>query len=87
MKKVDSHTLPLEALNERRRRAVKMRLDSTSLKDMAAHCKMSRTTVTAAVKAHRAGGWRAVEVGRGGRPARSMPSRWCCELLLQPRQA
>jgi transposase len=71
MEKIDSRTLPLEALNERRRRAVKMRLDGVSLKDTAAQCEMSRTTIIAAVKAYEAGGWKAVEVDRGGRPTGS----------------
>ncbi len=71
MDKIDSRTLPVEALNERRRRAVKMRLDGTSLKDTAAQCEMSRTTVIAAVKAFEAGGWKAVDVDRGGRPVGS----------------
>jgi transposase len=68
MDKVDSRTLPLAALNERRRRAVKMRLDGVSLKDTAAQCEMSRTTVIAALKAYHAGGWKAVDVERPGRP-------------------
>ena len=71
MDKIDSRTLPVDALNERRRRAVKMRLDGTSLKDTAAQCEMSRTTVIAAVKAYEAGGWKAVDVDRGGRPVGS----------------
>jgi transposase len=66
MDKIDSRTLPVDALNERRRRAVKMRLDGTSLKDTAAQCEMSRTTVIAAVKAYETGGWKAVDVDRGG---------------------
>jgi transposase len=60
--------LPVDALNERRRRAVRMRLDGTSQKDTAAQCEMSRTTVIAPVKAYEAGGWDAVDVDRGGRP-------------------
>lgn len=80
MDKIDSRTLPVDALNERRRRAVKMRLDGTSLKDTAAQCEMSRTTVIAAVKAYETGGWKAVDVDRGGAgrsavAARSAPSR------------
>jgi transposase len=71
MEKIDSRTLPVDALNERRRRAVKMRLDGTSLKDTARQCEMSRTTVIAAVKAYQAGGWKAVDVDRGGRPTGS----------------
>ena len=68
MDKIDSRTLPVDALNERRRRAVKLRLDGVSLKDTAAQCEMSRTTVIAAVKAHATGGWKAVDVSRPGRP-------------------
>lgn len=71
MDKIDSRTLPVDALNERRRRAVKMRLGGTSLKETAAQCEMSRTTVIAAVKAFEAGGWKAVDVDRGGRPVGS----------------
>lgn len=71
MDKIDSRTLPLDALNERRRRAVKMRLDGVSLKETAAQCEMSRTTVIAAVKAHAVGGWKAVAVARPGRPSGS----------------
>lgn len=68
MEKIDSRTLSVDALNERRRRAVKMRLDGVSLKDTAAQCEMSRTTVIAAVKAYVDGGWKAVDVARLGRP-------------------
>lgn len=71
MDKIDSRKLPLAALNERRRRAVKMRLDGATLKDTAAQCEMSRTTVIAAVKAFQEGGWKAVKVDRGGRPVGS----------------
>lgn len=56
MEKIDSRTLSVEALNERRRRAVKMRLQGVRLKETAAQCEMSRTTVIAAVKAYEAGG-------------------------------
>ncbi|MCS6763465.1 MAG: helix-turn-helix domain-containing protein [Candidatus Protistobacter heckmanni] len=68
MDNIDSRTLPVAALNERRRRVVKMRLDGVSLKDTAAQCEMSRTTLIAAVKAYRAGGWKALDVERPGRP-------------------
>src|SRR6218665_761808 len=60
MDKIDSRTLSVDALDERRRRAVKMRLDGVSLKDTVAQCEMSLTTVIAALKAHAEGGWRAV---------------------------
>jgi transposase len=71
MDKIDSRAMPVDSLNERRRRAVKMRLDGTTLKDTAAPCEMSRTTVIAAVKAYEPGGWKAVDVDRGGRPVGS----------------
>ena len=68
MDKIDSRRLSVEALNERRRRAVKMRLQGVSLKETAAQCEMSRTTVIAALKAFHRGGWKAVAVQRPGRP-------------------
>jgi transposase len=68
MDKIDSRTLSVDALNERRRRAVKMRLDGVPLKDTAAQCEMSRTTVIAALKAYQRDGWKAVDVKRPGRP-------------------
>jgi transposase len=67
MDKIDSRTLPVEALNERRRRAVKLRLDGVPLKDVATQCELSRTTVIAAVRAFEAGGWKAVAISRPGR--------------------
>lgn len=69
MDKIDSRTLSVEALNERRRRAVKMRLQGVSLKETAAQCEMSRTTVIAALRAYEAGGWKAVDIERPGRPS------------------
>jgi transposase len=69
MDKIDSRRLPVDALNERRRRAVKMRVGGVSLKDTAARCEMSRTTVIAALKAYEVGGWKAVDIARPGRPS------------------
>ncbi|MGF6971602.1 transposase [Paraburkholderia sp. JPY465] len=69
MEKIDSRTLPMAALNERRRRAVKMRIEGVALKEVALRCEMSPTTVIAACKAYEAGGWRAVDVGPRGRPS------------------
>src|SRR6218665_2748442 len=68
MDKIGSRTLSVDALGERRRRAVKMRLDGVSLKDRVAECEMPRTTVMAGVKAHAEGGWRAVH--HAPRPSR-----------------
>jgi transposase len=69
MDKIDSRTLSVEALNERRRRAVKMRLEGVSLVKTAGQCEMSRTTVIAALKAYESGGWKAVDIARPGRPS------------------
>ena len=68
MKKIDSRPLTFDGFNERRRRAVKMRLDGNSLKAVAVQCETSRATVIAPVKAYGACGWKAVEVARGGHP-------------------
>ncbi len=42
MDKIDARTLPEDARNERRRRAVKIRLDGANLKDTAAQCDMKQ---------------------------------------------
>jgi len=68
MNKVDSRTLPVKALNERRRRAVKIRLAAVKLKDTAAPCDISRTSVITALKAYQPGGRNQVEVALPGRP-------------------
>ena len=68
MEKNGCRTLPLDALNERRRRAVTAGLGGTSLKDTTAPCEMSRTTVIGAVTACPAGGSKTVDLHRGGRP-------------------
>ncbi|KDP88142.1 endonuclease DDE [Cupriavidus sp. SK-3] len=67
--KIDSRTLSVEALNERRRQAVKMRLQGVSVNETAAQCELTRTTVSAAFKAYEAGGWKAVDNARRGRPS------------------
>lgn len=56
MGQIDSRTVPVGALCKRGRRAVKMRLDGTSLKSTAPQCELPRTTVTAAGRAFEAGG-------------------------------
>lgn len=69
MEKTDARRLGVEALNERRRRAVKLRLSGMKLDDVAAQAELSKGTIIAAVKAYRAGGWPAVKVGERGRSA------------------
>lgn len=67
MNKQDGRTLPLEVLNERRRRAVKLRLSGLPLREVAAQAVLSVPTVMAAEAAHAEGGWAAVAVKPRGR--------------------
>ena len=68
MEKMDSRRLPEAALNERRRRAVKLRLAGVSIRDVARQCELSTNTVMRAHRAYEQGGWAAVKVKRGHRP-------------------
>ncbi len=67
MKKADSRTLSIDALNERRRLAVRLRLGGMKIADIAAQTDLSAPTVIAAHKAYAAGGWVAVPVKPRGR--------------------
>ena len=67
MDKKDARYLPLAVLNERRRRAVKLRELGMTLREVAAQAEMSVPTVTAAHRAYLAGGWAAVDVKPRGR--------------------
>jgi transposase len=69
MDKSDARTLPLAVLNERRRRAVKLREQGLTLREVAAQCELSVPTVMAAHRAYRQGGWLAVNVKPRGRKA------------------
>ncbi len=64
----DGRKLSEAALNERRRRAVKMVLSGTTIAAAAEQCELSVRTVWGAVKAYRQGGWPAVLVRHGHRP-------------------
>jgi transposase len=68
MEKIDSRKLPESALNERRRRAVKLRLAGISVREAARQCELSTNTVLRAHHAYRRGGWTAVKVKHGHRP-------------------
>jgi transposase len=68
MEKIDSRSLPDAVLNERRRRAVKLRLAGVTVRETAHQCEMSTHTVVEAHKAYRRGGWEAVRICRSGRP-------------------
>ena len=67
MDKKDARYLPLAVLNERRRRAVKLRELGMTLREVAAQAELSVPTVMAAHRAYLAGGWAAVDVKPRGR--------------------
>jgi len=71
MEKIDSRGLPDAVLNERRRRAVKLREAGVPVRQVGEQCELSTHTVVEAHKAFRRGGWSAVKVKRGGRPVGS----------------
>lgn len=68
MEKIDGRKLSESALNERRRRAVKLRLAGISVRGTAAQCELSPNTVVKAHQAYLRGGWAAVKVKHGHRP-------------------
>jgi sulfate adenylyltransferase subunit 2 len=61
--------IPVEALNARREKAVRLRLSGATVEEAARRTGLSAPTVIAAFKAYRAGGWTAVPVGPRGRGA------------------
>lgn len=67
MTKVDSRTLSIPALNERRRLAVKLRIGGMKLADVAAATDLRVATIIEATKRFHQGGWAAVNVGERGR--------------------
>lgn len=67
MDKIDARTLPLAVLNERRRRAVKLRESGMTLREVAERSELSVPTVMAAHSAYLSGGWSAVNVKPRGR--------------------
>jgi transposase len=67
MGKVDTRTLPVAAVNERRRQAVKLRIGGAKLKEISRITELSPTTIIAAYMAYCEGGWKAVPVSAGGR--------------------
>ena len=68
MESKDGRKLSEAALNERRRRAVKMCLAGATIAAASEQCELAERTVWAAVKAYRQGGWAAVAVPHGHRP-------------------
>lgn len=67
MEKTDARHLPLAVLNERRRRAVKLRERGMTLREVAAQVELSVPTVISAHRAYVSGGWAAVNVKPRGR--------------------
>lgn len=67
MDKTDARHLPLAVLNERRRRAVKLRERGMTLREVAAQVELSVPTVMSAHRAYVSGGWAAVNVKPRGR--------------------
>ena len=62
--------ITVAALNQRRRKAVELRLAGTPVAKTALKTGLSEPTVIAALKAYRLGGWNAVPVGPRGRGVR-----------------
>ncbi len=58
-------------LNARRRKAVQLRLDGSTLADVQNAVGLSAPTIIAATKAYQSGGWDAVHVAARGRPRRT----------------
>jgi len=68
MEKTEGHRLPRVVLNERRRRAVKLRLSGATIAETVAQCELGRSSVIRAMQAYERGGWSAVAVPIVGRP-------------------
>jgi sulfate adenylyltransferase subunit 2 len=69
----DGRNIKVEALNERRLAAVKLRLSGVSIAEVATQTGLSQPTVIAAVKAYQGGGWGAVPVAPRGRGVKKPP--------------
>ena len=90
METIDSRKLPEAALNERRRRAVKLRLAGVCVREAAQQCELAASTVVKAHQAYRRGGWAAVKVKHGHRPKGSgcllaAAEEWEVQGLIQDR--
>jgi transposase len=67
MERTDTRTLPIEVINERRRRAVKLRLSGLAIREVAKQAELSPQTVVTVMKAYEAGGWKGVALKPRGR--------------------
>jgi transposase len=68
LERTEAHRLPRVVLNERRRRAVKLRLSGTAIAETVAQCELGRSAVIRAKRGYERGGWKAVAVPVVGRP-------------------
>jgi sulfate adenylyltransferase subunit 2 len=70
---LSGNQLSVEALNSRRREAVQLRLQGSTLAQVALQTGLSAPTIIAAVKAFKTGGWAAVNVSpHRGRPSQQL---------------
>ncbi len=79
----DGRNITVEALNERRINAVKLRLSGAGVAEAATKTGLSQPTVIAAVKAYREGGWAAVPVAPRGRGVRKNAETPVSEARIQ----
>lgn len=70
MERIDTRRLPVAVVNERRRRAVVLRLKGLTIDEASELCELSRNTVIDTMKAYREGGWDAVPVQEHRGPAK-----------------
>lgn len=71
----------MQALAERRRRAVRLREKGVHVNDVARECELSRGAVIAAHKAYRLGGWAEVALKPRGRPLSAEQEREVQQLI------
>lgn len=67
METTNGKKLSTEVLNDRRRQAVRLRQDGMKLSEVAKTVGLARGTIISAMKAYKAGGWRAVAIKARGR--------------------
>jgi sulfate adenylyltransferase subunit 2 len=75
MIRVNGRNITVEALNERRLNAVKLRLSGLSVTETALQAGLSRPTVIDALRAYQSGGWSAVPVAPRGRGIKKIEAK------------
>ncbi len=71
IEKTEAHRLPRVVLNERRRRAVKLRLSGATMVEAAVQCGLGRSAIIRTMQAYERGGWKSVAVPIVGGPSGS----------------